>query len=169
MIKQLARFIRGEISMKTFLLSALMLSLLFALGSMFPSFDAQSTSNVVDTSVGNNPSFPHLETAPPNALEHGTLNAKATGPCERSTDNAESNKVDTTETENRTTAGQPTMTLDPPPTNVKGISQDGNGAAEGLFPDGRIFLEGGPPYGYIPTFTPKGPAGIPVIPIEPGE
>lgn len=155
--------------MKTFLLSILMVSLLFALGSMFPSFDAQSTSNIVDTSVGNTPSFPHLETAPPNALEPGTLNAKATGPCERPTDNTESTKADTTETENRTIAAQPTVTPDLPPTNAKDTSQDENGATEGLFPDGRIFLDGGPPYGYIPTCTPKGPAGIPTIPIEPGE
>jgi hypothetical protein len=154
--------------MKMLPLSILMVSLLFALGSMFPSFDAQSTSNVVDTSAGNNPSFSHLEAARPNVLEPGTLNAKAADPCERSTDNAESNKADTTETENRTIAGQPTVTFDPPPTNVKSTRQDsGNGATEGLFPDGRIFLEGGPPYGYVPTCTPKGPAGIPTIPIEP--
>jgi hypothetical protein len=148
-----------------------MVLLLFALGSMFPSFDAQPTSNVVDTSVGNNPSFPHPEAAPPNALEPETLNTKATGAraCERPGDNTESNKADTTETENRTISGQPTMTLDPAPSNVEGTSQDGSGATEGLFPDGRIFLDGGPPYGYIPTCTPKGPAGIPTIPIEPVE
>jgi hypothetical protein len=146
-----------------------MLSLFFALASMFPTFDEQSTSNAVDTSADNNPSFPHLEAPLPKALEHGTLNAKATGPCETSTDNSESGKADTIETENRTITGQPTMTLDPPPTNAKDTSQDGSGATEGLFPDGRIFLEGGPPYGYIPTCTPKGPAGIPTIPIEPVE
>jgi hypothetical protein len=146
-----------------------MLLFLFAVGSKFPTFDAQSTSDVVDILVGHNPSSPHLEATPPNALGPGTLNTKATDPCERSTDNAEGNKADTTETENRTIAGQPTVALDPPSTNADGTSQDGNGATEGLFPDGRIFLEGGPPYGYIPTCTPKGPAGIPTIPIEPGE
>jgi len=152
-----------------FLLSALILLLLFAMGSMFPSFDVKSTSNVVDTSVGNNPSSMCLEAAPPNALGPGTLNARATGPCETSTDDAEGNKADATETENRTIAGQPTVVLDPLPTNAEGTSQDGNSATEGLFPDGRIFLDGGPPYGYIPTCTPKGPAGIPTIPIEPAD
>lgn len=106
---------------------------------MFPSFDAQSTSKVVDTSAGNNPSSLPLEAEPPNAAGLGTPNAKATSPTETSTDNAE------------------------------GTSQDGDSATEGLFPDGRIFLEGGPPYGYIPTCTPKGPSGIPMIPLEPGE
>lgn len=168
-MKQLARLLRGEESMKTFPLSILTLSLFFIVGSMFPSFDAQSTSNAFNTSAGNNPNFPHLEATSPTALEPQTLNTKAAGPCERSTDNTESTKADTTETENRTIAGQPTMTLDPPSTNVEGTSQDGNGATEGLFPDGRIFLEGGPPYGYIPTCTPKGPAGIPTIPIKPTE
>lgn len=146
-----------------------MLSLLFAEGSTFLSFNEQSTSNVSDTSVGNNPNSPQVESAPFSALGHRTLNPRATGPWERSTDNTEGNKTDTTETENRTVAGQPTMALDPPPTSVEGTSRDGDGATDGLFPDGRIFLEGGPPYGYIPTCTPKGPAGIPTIPIEPGE
>ena len=34
-------------------------------------------------------------------------------------------------------------------------------------PNGRIYLEGEPPYPYIPTQTPKGPFGIPTIPIGP--
>jgi hypothetical protein len=144
-----------------------MLFLLLAVGSMLPGFDAQSASNVVDTLAGNNPSPPHVEAGPPNAPGLGTLDAKATGHCERSADNTEGNKADTTETENRIIEGQPTNALDPSPTNTEGTSQDGDSATEGLFPDGRIFLEGGPPYGYIPTCTPKGPAGFPTIPIDP--
>jgi hypothetical protein len=158
---------RGEESLKMFLLSVLMLFLLFGVCSIFPSFDAQSTSNVVDTSVGNNPSSLPLEAVPPNAAGLGTPNAKATGPYESSTDNAEGIKADITETENLTNTSQPTGASDSFPTNAEGTSQDGNSATEGLFPDGRIFLDGGPPYGYIPTCTPKGPAGIPTIPIDP--
>ena len=146
-----------------------MLLLLFAAGSMSPSFNPQSTSNVVDTSAGNNPSRQHIEAAPIGAQEPGALNAKATDSCERSMDTADGNKAKTIETENRSIAGHPTVALDPPPTNAAETSQNGNGAKEGLFPDGRIFLEGGPPYGYIPTCTPKGPAGIPTIPIDPVE
>ncbi len=33
-------------------------------------------------------------------------------------------------------------------------------------PDGRIFYDGGPPYAYIPTYTPK-ELGFPIIPLEP--
>jgi hypothetical protein len=159
---------RGEESLKMFLLSMLMLFLLFGVCSMFPSFDAQSPSNVVDTSIGN-PSSLLLEAAPTNAAGLGTPDAKAASPYESSTVNAEGNKSDITETENLTNTGQLTGASDPSPTNAEGTSQDGNSATEGLFPDGRIFLEGGPPYGYIPTCTPKGPAGIPTIPIEPAD
>ena len=33
-------------------------------------------------------------------------------------------------------------------------------------PDGSIYYGGEPPYGYIPTYTPK-ESGLPIVPIEP--
>jgi hypothetical protein len=53
--------------------------------------------------------------------------------------------------------------------NKVGLVQNETQSTDGFFPDGRIFLGGEPPYGFIPTYTPKGPTGLPPIPIEPVE
>jgi hypothetical protein len=45
-------------------------------------------------------------------------------------------------------------------------SVDGNQSQDVPIVDGRIFLGGDPPYGYIPTYSPKG-TGLPILPLDP--
>lgn len=45
-------------------------------------------------------------------------------------------------------------------------SVDGNQSQDVPIVDGRIFLGGDPPYGYIPTYSPKG-SGLPILPLDP--
>lgn len=45
-------------------------------------------------------------------------------------------------------------------------SVDGNQSQDVPIVDGRIFLGGDPPYGFIPTYSPKG-SGLPILPLDP--
>jgi hypothetical protein len=45
-------------------------------------------------------------------------------------------------------------------------SVDQNQSQDVPIVDGRIFLGGDPPYGYIPTYSPKG-TGLPMLPLDP--
>jgi len=56
------------------------------------------------------------------------------------------------------------------PTESLGQVSDGTGSENASmptpFPDGRIFMQGEPPYGYLPTCGPKDVV-MPFIPVEP--
>jgi hypothetical protein len=70
------------------------------------------------------------------------------------------------ETLNDIDVGKPSCDDGPQDNEAERLLNNGTAPADMHLPDGRIFLRGEPPYGYLPTVNPKENITIPLIPVE---
>jgi hypothetical protein len=63
-------------------------------------------------------------------------------------------------------AGKPSYDDGPQDNATERVLNNGTAPADMHLPDGRIFLRGEPPFGYLPTVNPKENITIPLIPVE---
>ena len=76
------------------------------------------------------------------------------------------NHIVPSETLNDVDVTKPSCDDDPQDNEAEKALNNDTVPADVPLPDGRIFLRGEPPYGYLPTVNPKENITIPLIPIE---
>jgi hypothetical protein len=153
--------VRREAMKKTFILISiaviLVLAACFATLTMNPKLVVNQDRSI-STDTGKTYPSPLVEGTPNDSTGGQNSNSgdrytkeQVITPSETSKDEGELNKLTSENTVNK---------------EVNNLPNESASPADVPIPDGRIFLHGEPPYGYLPTVNPKENTTIPLIPLD---